>query len=385
LPEVFENPFYAARIDPRTGAIASLRLKPSGREIFGGPANVVVAETPRKPETNPGDFAAFRPDRVRLSDSSAAPSRITVTRGPVALTVTAENTFHGGGALHRVARFYHESPRIDFATTLHDLPDRTIVVAEFPLASDVREVRRAVPYGFAHSAWPEPDAARPAFNKGITPAVRWSHYALDGAGFAILDRGLSGRELNGRTPVVYLYNATEKYRGYPNSWLSGKGEHVLEYAILAHEGAWAGVRIARAAWQCNTPVHAFPGVAARPAPILEASDNVIVESVRRDGAFLEVRVVEALGQPGAASLTVNLPHREAAVTDFRGLNGKPLSGGPAYAFPVRPQQIVTLRFRTASAVQEVPPLLAWDPLVPAAKLPALRRYSSEKGHPPAGE
>jgi len=51
---------------------------------------------------------------------------------------------------------------------------------------------------------------------------------------------------------------------------------------------------------------------------------------------------------------------------------------------VRPQQILTLRFRTTSKVEEPKPVLQWDAMVPQAKLAALHEYSNEKGHPPRG-
>ena len=76
----------------------------------------------------------------------------------------------------------------------------------------------------------------PGFAKGITPAVRWSHYQMAGAGVALLDQGLTGREITGNTPIIFLYNANDTYRGHPNSWLSGAGRHVLRYALVAHEG-----------------------------------------------------------------------------------------------------------------------------------------------------
>jgi len=44
LPETIETKFYSAKIDPVTGALVSLKTKPSGREMLGGPANVIVAE-----------------------------------------------------------------------------------------------------------------------------------------------------------------------------------------------------------------------------------------------------------------------------------------------------------------------------------------------------
>ena len=285
----------------------------------------------------------------------------------MALTVVASGTFHGGRACRRLARFYHDSPRIDFETTLNDVPDRTVAVAEFPLAEDITEVRRGIPYGFTHGAWPEPTPALPGRNQGITPAVRWCHYALrGGGGLALFDRGLSGRELTGRTPVIFLLNTTNKYYGYPSPWLSGEGRHVLDYAIVAHEGGWAGARIPQMAWEYNSPPYAFPAASGKAVSFLQSSGNVVVEAVRRDGAFIEVRLAECFGQPGTAFVTLALPHRDAALTNMVGGEGRSLSGGPRYEFPVRPQQIVTLRFRTAAPVA------------------AIHRYSSEKGHPPRG-
>ncbi len=384
LPAMIENRYYSARVDPKSGNLESLKLKPSGREMLAGGGNLVVAEKPGKQEGDPGDHMLWRGQRHRLGTAADAAVKVTAARGPVALTVTAEGALLGTPC-RRMMRFYHDSPRIDFETTLNDVPDRTVVVAEFPLARDVAEVRRAIPYGFTHGAWPEPTEALPGRNQGITPAVRWSHYGLQGGGgLSLLDRGLSGRELTGRTPVIFLLNTTNKYYGYPNSWLSGEGRHVLEYAVLAHDGEWAGAGIARAAWEYNSPVYVIEGGAASAAPLLETSSNVIVESMRRYGKWLEVRMAEVLGEAGRAEIRLNLPHRGAELTNFAGAEARPLPGGPKYGFPVRPQQIVTLRVGVDSEIAEPKPLLDWGPLAPEAKRAALKRYSSEKGHPPRG-
>ncbi len=385
LPGVIETKFYRARVDAKSGAIVSLKLKPSGREILDGPSNVLVAERPRRQSGDPGDQMLSRDQRQRLASSSDFAVRITAARGPVAFTVIADGTFYGGGECRRLIRFYHDSPRIDFETTLNDIPDRTVVVSEFPLAADVAEVRRGIPYGFAHSAWPEPTAQLPDWNKGIVPAVRWSDYMLDGgAGFAIFDRGLSGRELTSRTPVLFLLNTTNKYYGYSNAWLSGEGRHLLEYAVMAHESPWTAARVPHAAWEYNSPPYVLAGFVHQPGSFIETSENVIVEAVRREQQFLEIRMVECLGKAGNAHLTIDLPHLNASVTTLTGANAEPLRGGPRYEFPVRPQQIVTVRFRTKTAIAAPPPLLDWDPVVPPVKRPALHRYSSEKGHPPRG-
>ena len=151
-------------------------------------------------------------------------------------------------------RFYKKYPRIDFETELNDIPDLTVVVAEFPLAEMPLEIRRGIPYGFSHAPWARPNSNLTGLPNGIQPAVRWSDYSFaNGSGMAILDHGLTGREINGKIPVVYLLNATEKYYGYPNSWLSGKGKHLLEYALVPHEASWDSARIPQLAWEYNCP------------------------------------------------------------------------------------------------------------------------------------
>jgi alpha-mannosidase len=105
--------------------------------------------------------------------------------------------------------------------------------------------------------------------------VRWIHYSLTGSGgLAILDRGLTGRELNDKTPIIYLLNATDKYYGYPNTWLSGKGRHHAEYAVIPHEGTWDRARIPQMAWEYNCPpVVVTSGKAVAAKSFVSTSDN----------------------------------------------------------------------------------------------------------------
>jgi len=387
LPASIETKYYAARIDPNTGALTSLKLKPSGREVLGGAANVLVAEKPKSQNGDPGDFMLPRPERTRLASSSDSKPTIFVTRGPLATTVEITGKFFGGGLARRLIQFYENYPRIDFETELDDIPDLTVVVAEFPLAADVDEVRRAIPNGFSHGAWAKPNPDLPGWTKGIVPAVGWTHYTLaGGGGVALLDRGLSGRELNGRTPIIYLLNATDKYYGWPNPWLSGKGKNVLAYALVAQEEAWDQARITQMAWEYNSPPIILPGRQVIPEKsFVQTSDNLIVPVIRREGKEIEMRLIECLGHSGTAEVTLNLPHQGAALTDLRGRNPQPLQGGPTYRFPLAPQQIVTMRFHADFAVEEIKPILKWDDLVPMAKRAALHQYGKSKGHPPRGD
>jgi len=261
---------------------------------------------------------------------------------------------------------------------LNDISNHTVVVAEFPLAQRPVEVRRGIPFGFSRDD---------GIISGIVPAVRWSDYTTPGhGGVALLDRGVPGRELDDRTPIIYLLNATDKYYGFTNAWLSGKGSHQLEYALVAHDADWNEARIPQAAWEYNCPVTVATGCQPVPAQsFAETSDNLVVEALHRDGDEIEMRLVEAVGLAGQARVQLHLPYSGAALTDFTGAQRQPLAGGPVYHFPVRPQQIVTLRFRAPLAVALIQPLLAWDNLVPPVKRAALHRYlPDKKGLPPSG-
>ena len=389
LPQIIETNYYLVRIDVKSGALTSLKLKKSGRELLAAPANVIVAERPAtKQKEDPGDKMPPRPERTRLASSSDQASRIQVKMGPLATTVEVTGIFYGGGTLRRNIRFYHDHPRIDFETELNDVPNYTIVVAEFPLAEDIVEVRRGIPFGFSHGAWSKLNPSLYGWTKGIVPAVRWIDFTLaNGGGLAILDRGLSGRELSERTPILYLLNAEDKYVGYDNPWLSGKGRHLLPYSVVAHESSWEEARIPQMAWEYNREPIVTSSVAAVPSKsFLETSDNVIVEALRREGSYMEVRLVECLGSAGTAKISLKLPHKNAVLTDLIGRKLSSLPTSSPYTFPVRPQQIVTLHFEVTSILPEAEPIRSWDPFVPENKLRALHAYDpSLIGHPPFGE
>ena len=392
LPDTITTAHYEVKIERSTGAIVSLRLKPSGREILGGPANVVLAEAKSDVHALPE-----KAKRTPLASSSESPPTYQVTAGPLATVVDIRSRFHGGGELRRVVRFYHDSLRIDFVTETNDLPAGTILSVEFPLADAITEVRRGIPYGFSHGAASAPNPQLTGITSGIVPAIRYSDYALQhGGGVAILDRGLPGRELVGNTPILLLHNVSDAYAlswkihdqefNKPSVWLNAVGKQVFEYALVAHDQDWTDAQVPRMAWEYNSPVVVASGLAvAQAESFCETSPNVIVEALRRTGDEIELRLVECLGQAGKASVRVNLPHTKAARTDVLGEHRQVLTGPSPYELELRPQEIVTLRLQTAQAVPSTEAVRSFEPLIPAAKRAFMRSSKNPKllGHPPA--
>ncbi len=392
---VITTRYYDAQLDPQTGALRSLRLKPSGREVLGGPANVVLAESPSDVHNTPPKAAR---KLLPASPDAAAPT-VSVVTGPVATMADIRSRLPGGGALRRVVRFYRNSPRIDFHTELSDVPGGTVVSVEFPLADTITQVRRGIPYGFSHGGWAGHHTHLPGVTQGILPAIRYSDYTLaGGGGVAILDRGVPGRELVGKTPILLLHNTSDAYAlswkihdrpfSEPSTWLSGRGRQVFEYALYAHDEDWSQARVPQMAWEYNSPVFTACDATVADAQVwVETSDNVILEAMRRDGDELELRLVECLGQAGPAAVTVRLPHGQAFQTDLLGGHRQVLAGGPRYRLTLRPQQIVTLRLTAASAVSPVAALRSLQPVVPPAKWEFLHNARNPRlvGHPPAAD
>ena len=72
VPAVIETNHYWAKIDPTTGALDSLKTKPSGREVLSGPV-LLVAESGLDAHDTPE-----RPQRKRLADSRQFPAAVRV-------------------------------------------------------------------------------------------------------------------------------------------------------------------------------------------------------------------------------------------------------------------------------------------------------------------
>ena len=233
--DVIETRYYRVRIDRATGALTSLKLKPSGREMLGGPANVIVAEKPKKRRSgDPGDHMVDRAGAPGLDDfERSSRRRSPFERGRWPPRSRSRRSSYGGGRMVRTMRFYDDYPRIDFETELNDIPDRDR--GGGGVSAGGGRSRGAARHSLRLLAWRvggwSGRNARSHESTGWTTGhrARGALVALrssraDG-GVALLDRGLSGRELTGSTPIIFLLNASDKYYGYANAWLSGKGKH----------------------------------------------------------------------------------------------------------------------------------------------------------------
>ena len=84
-------------------------------------------------------------------------------------------------------------------------------------------------------------------------------------------------------------------------------------------------------------------------------------------------------------MKLNLPHSGAALTSLTGKHRLNLKRSGAYTVQLKPQEIITMHFKTSAALTEAKPAVSWEEFAPLAKLAALQAYDpSVKGHPPFG-
>ena len=395
LPAVIENKFFQAVINPDTGNLASLRLRSSGREIIqkSSEANVVVAQVRDPAPTNISakfgiahNVPSYAKRRTVAASGTPAKPAIYVQQGALATIVDVREPFYGGGELRRVIRFYNDSPRIDFETTTGGFPEGTIVSVEFPLAEEVVQIRRGIPYGFAQGPVEGRNLLAEDCSKGILPVIRWSDYEFhSGGGVALLDRGVPAREFVGQKAIILLNQAAgDKYYYRDSTIMADKGEHTYSYALIAHDEKWDQINIPAEAWEYNSDVVAYRGGSiSESVSFLETSENVIVEALRRVADEIEIRLVECKGKSGVAQIQLKLPHESAAMTDMLGKKLSPLPGGPVYRFEVKPQQIVTLRFKTKDSVGNLVALKSFDSVIPPIKREYMKKFRNPAftGHP----
>jgi alpha-mannosidase len=380
LPEIIENKFYRIKIDAGTGEITDISLKQTGERIIreGG---VIYSE---KAKDNSAIYHALpvRSERTGNGSTKGEPARIEYHKGELAQIVYITSSLYRQNDVQQVIKIYNAHPAIDFDVYLEDLPDKTVTFMDFVPEGIIREESRGIPYGFTT----ESVEALSLRDEGVHPVIRWSDYTLDnGAGFAVLDRGLPGREISDNKVSVMLNVASDLYMGIPGGLVSGKGRRHFRFALVAYDNEAKDQDIQRMAWEYNSP--SFFEISANgkeEKSVLTTSDNIIVQSMQRIDDELEIRFVECKGTEGNAELNLNLPVSDARLTNFLGEGNEILSGTDNhYTIPVRPQQIVTVRFKTNTKVARIKPLKDWTPLVPDGKRAYLNQYNKDlTGHPP---
>jgi len=312
---VMENRWWRLELDPRTGALRSLRDKERNLELLSGAgAQLLVMDDPDNP-WGVGD--SFR----HLIGPFAEPVVDLIEAGPVRATWRITTRFGGSVARQEITLFggipaIHGRLEIDWHEQY-----KTVKLA-FPFALQDASATYSVPFGAV---------ARPADGRE-EPLQQWLDVAgrLGGQpyGVALLNDCKYGADVLGgearlsilRSPVHAGGNRGEYPLG-PNQRYLDQGLQELRWALAPHAGAWQEAGVVQAAQDFNEPltfVREFAHGGALPKChsflAVEPPDAVVVSALKRaeagDDWILRLyephgRTVEA--EVGIPALGVKVP------------------------------------------------------------------------------
>jgi alpha-mannosidase len=361
---LLENGLYRVTLDPTSGAVTSLRVKPGDWEALAGRGNVVARQQDR------GDLWELYKgldggSRIAMTTRQPVPQRGnavfsdegkgepgTVRSGPVLSEFQVARPF-GSGRLTTTVRVYQGLRRIEITTALVNNEKFVRYQVLFPSTISGGKATHEIPFGAIE---------RPA---GIEfPAQNWVDTSDGRHGLALLNVGLPGNLVTDGTMMISLLRAHTLGAygfggGYEPGMPSETGfqlgqERTMRYALVPHSGDWREARVFRDGWELNHPLicrKVIPHNGSLPSRwgLLEVSNpNVVVSALKpgQDGQTY-LRVYEASGQP-APGLTVKLHAKVIAAGNTNLLE----DAGPelkvednTVSFDLGPYQIKTIRLR----------------------------------------
>jgi alpha-mannosidase len=364
--DLLENEFYRVKLDRKTGAIISLRVKAGEWEALDGPANVVARQQDR------GDLWELYKgldggSRIAMTTKQSVPSRTdalysdqgggdagTILNGPIVSEFHIARPF-GSGRFSTSVRVFTGLRRIDVTTRLVNNEKYVRYQALFPTAIRNGKITHEIPFGAIE---------RPAAIE--FPAQNWADYGDGSRGLALLNLGLPGNLASGNTMMLSLLRShTLGAYGFGGGYEPGMSsetglqlgqERTMIYALVPHAGDWRAGRVYREGLELIHPLlcrSVLPHAGALPGRwgLLEISDPNVVVSALKPGPAGEIvlRVYEATGNTrSAVRITAKgklSGAREANLLEDAGAELP--ADGNAVSIDLHPFQIRTLRLRLA--------------------------------------
>lgn len=250
----------------------------------------------------------------------------------------------------------HNSPRLDFDTTVEWRERHILLKVAFPLDVLAPAATYEIQWGnvqrptHRNTSW---DWAR--FE---VPAQKWVDLSEGGYGASLLNDGKYGHDVHDN--VVRLTLLRGPTSPDPTADL---GHHHFVYSLLPHAGGWDENTVGQA-YALNDPLIAWPTGRARPAagrpgraiPFLAVDrPNVVVETVKgaEDGRGVIVRLYESQRRRGTFRLEAGLPVLAAWHTNLLEEDQEPLDvEGRTVTASIRPYQIMTMRLELEAEPKE---------------------------------
>ncbi len=297
---VLENEHLCLEINPQSGAIASLRDKRLGVEVFKGEAaRAEVIDDP----SDTWSHAVLRFDQV--VGGFQLVSAHLVEQGPVKAVIRVVSAY-GASTLIQEFSLYADQARVDVKVTVDWHEHFKMLKLRFPANVDRAQSTAEVPFGVA---------IREA-NGEEEPCQNWvdvSGLTGDGQayGLSLLNDGKYSYDINGseigltvlRSPI---YAHHMPIQPEPDGFYSfiDQGVQHFHYSLLSHSGGWEDAGTVRRAAELNQPAWlqaatSHPGTLPLQASFLAVRpDNLVVSAFKQaeGGQGWVVRAYESAGR-----------------------------------------------------------------------------------------
>jgi len=337
-----ENGLVRVRINAK-GQVASVYDLQHRREALSGSGNVF-----RLYEDIPNAWSAWDVDifhKEKYEDLNANAQVELVENGPLRATVKVIRGF-GKSRIEQRIVLRADSARIDFPTEVDWQEKEKFLKVVFPV--DIRAMNATYEIQYGHLERPTHSNTSWDMARFEVCAQKWADLSEPGYGVALLNDCKYGHDIHGNEMCLSLLRSSTS----PDP-LADRGRHQFTYALLPHAGDFRAGRVIEEAYALNVPLvvsETKPGAGSLPAThsfFQVDRPNVIIEAIKlaEDGGAVIVRLYEAAGARGTATLATTLPVQKAWLTDLleNEIEKVALKNGKV-RLNLKPFEIMTLKF-----------------------------------------
>jgi alpha-mannosidase len=341
-----ENAFLRVVFTPE-GDITRIYDKAASREVLaaGQVANQLQAFEDRPKDFDAWDIDIFYDDKTTFAEPAS--SLRLVEAGPLRWTVEMQRQVLNSQVSQRIS-LRHDSPRLDFDTTVNWLERHTMLKVAFPVEVFAPQATYEIQWGnvqrptHKNTSW---DWAR--FE---TCAHKWVDLSEGGYGVSLLNDCKYGHDIHDNVIRLTLLRSPT----LPDP-MADFGEHRFVYSLYPHSGGW-DERVQAEAYALNDPILAYrhsptgsPNAAGgQQAFVSVSAPNVVIETIKRAeaGGGLILRLYESQRVRGRVQLRFAFPLREAWTANLLEEDQSPVAvEGDTLTLDLKPYQIVTLRVK----------------------------------------
>jgi alpha-mannosidase len=340
--QLLENDFLRIELN-EAGDITRIFDKIAGREVLpeGAIANQMQAFEDIPISWDAWDIDIFYDDKLWLAEPATA-VRVIET-GPLRAVLEIKRRILNSEYVQRIV-LRHNSPRLDFETTIQWQERKTLLKTAFPV--NVLSPTATYEIQFGNVERPTHHNTSWDWARFETAAQKWVDLSEGDYGVSLLNDCKYGHDIYRSTMRLTLLRGTTAPD--PDADL---GEHHFIYSLLPHTGKWNETTIGEA-YALNDPVivHQVEGEGTKTATpgsfVAVDLPNVIIETVKKaeDGHGYIIRLYESQRMRGKCTLTAGFPLAGAWRANIMEEDQEELEiNGKVVSFAIRPYQILTLR------------------------------------------